>query len=193
MSWLLTPAACAQPTHDFAQVLDLNAAGLSEQSASLNVLPAGGFSLHDVYLVHNSRPNTSLTRRAGYVMRYAPAHSRRRHPNHRQRGARHECTLATTQRSYAEDYVCCLALSVCIFSVFRYMPSSSLFDPSRLPGNLGDVKNANAANFSRPIFLVRGSARGNAVYPGLVDATPQAGAPNPSAILAAADAVRGLY
>lgn len=72
MSWLLIPAACTQPTH--VQVLDLNAAGLSEQNASLNVLPAGGFSLHDVYLVHNSRPNKSLKRRAGYVMRYAPTH-----------------------------------------------------------------------------------------------------------------------
>eukprot|EP01043_Picozoa_sp_COSAG02_P104338 COSAG02_NODE_40330_length_406_cov_4.540717_1_plen_47_part_01 len=46
------------------QVLDLNMAGLSEDSASLNILPAGGFSLHDVYLVHNSRPNKSLKRRA---------------------------------------------------------------------------------------------------------------------------------
>ena len=80
-----------------------------------------------------------------------------------------------------------------IIFVGRYMPSSSLFDPSRLPGDLGDVRNANAANFSRPIFLVRGSARGNAQYPGLVDATPKAGSPCPSTILDAAEAVRGLY
>jgi hypothetical protein len=129
-------------------VLDFDAAGLRENDAALNILPAGAFSLHDVYLVHNSRPNRSHKRRAGYVM--------------------------------------------------RYMPSSSLFDPSRLPGDLGDAKNAdaknaNAANFARPIFLVRGSARSNAQYPGLVDATPEAGAPTADAIVAASDAVRGAY
>lgn len=75
----------------------------------------------------------------------------------------------------------------------RYLPSSSLFDPSRLPGELGEVGNSNAANFERPIFLVRGSARGNVEYPGLVDATPEQGAPQPDTIRAAEAAVRGLY
>jgi len=75
----------------------------------------------------------------------------------------------------------------------RYMPSSSLFDPSRLPGELGEVSNANAANFERPIFLVRGSARGNVAYAGLVDATPEKGAPQPDVIREAEAAVRGLY
>ena len=36
-------------------------------SGRLNVLAAGQLSLHDVYLVHNSRPNTSARRRAGLV------------------------------------------------------------------------------------------------------------------------------
>jgi hypothetical protein len=39
------------------------------------VVPLGGFSLHDVYLMHNSRPNRSPSRRAGFVMRYMPASS----------------------------------------------------------------------------------------------------------------------
>ena len=37
---------------------------LGKEDAALNVLPAGGFSLHDVYLVHNSHPNLSPRRRA---------------------------------------------------------------------------------------------------------------------------------
>jgi hypothetical protein len=142
-STLFSHNADDNPELALHQVLDFDAAGLRENDAALNILPAGAFSLHDVYLVHNSRPNRSHKRRAGYVM--------------------------------------------------RYMPSSSLFDPSRLPGDLGDVKNANAANFARPIFLVRGSARSNAQYPGLVDATPEAGAPTADAIVAASDAVRGAY
>ena len=122
------------------QVLDFEASGLEESKAALNVLPAGGFSLHDVYLVHNSRPNRSDKRRAGFVM--------------------------------------------------RYMPSSSLFDPTRLPAGVGGaVKNSNSANFERPIFLMRGSARENAGYPGLVDARGRA--PTVDEIVAGQAAARG--
>ena len=39
-------------------------------------LEAGQFSLHDVYLVHGSNPNTSGKRRAGVSIRYMPATSR---------------------------------------------------------------------------------------------------------------------
>ncbi|MEO1018386.1 MAG: phytanoyl-CoA dioxygenase family protein [Pseudomonadota bacterium] len=38
-------------------------------------LPAGAISLHDVYLVHGSAPNTSPNRRAGFVVRYMPSTS----------------------------------------------------------------------------------------------------------------------
>jgi hypothetical protein len=38
-------------------------------------LPAGAFSLHDVYLVHGSKPNRSNRRRAGFVIRYMPTSS----------------------------------------------------------------------------------------------------------------------
>ncbi|MBK8019283.1 MAG: phytanoyl-CoA dioxygenase family protein [Betaproteobacteria bacterium] len=40
-----------------------------------DVLPAGGFSLHDVYLVHGSNANRSVRRRAGFVVRFMPATS----------------------------------------------------------------------------------------------------------------------
>lgn len=40
-----------------------------------NVLPAGAFSLHDVYLIHGSEPNRSPRRRTGFVARYMPASS----------------------------------------------------------------------------------------------------------------------
>ena len=38
-------------------------------------LRPGQFSLHDVYLVHGSNPNTSGERRAGVAIRYMPATS----------------------------------------------------------------------------------------------------------------------
>jgi hypothetical protein len=41
-----------------------------------DTLPAGGFSLHDVFLVHGSGPNLSARRRAGFVVRFMPATSR---------------------------------------------------------------------------------------------------------------------
>jgi len=43
--------------------------------AEVDTLPAGGLSLHDVYLVHGSEPNRSDRRRAAFVIRYMPAAS----------------------------------------------------------------------------------------------------------------------
>jgi hypothetical protein len=40
-----------------------------------DVLGAGQFSLHDVYLIHGSNANRSPMRRAGFVIRYMPATS----------------------------------------------------------------------------------------------------------------------
>ena len=40
-----------------------------------NVLEAGQFSLHDVYLIHGSNANRSGNRRAAFVIRYMPATS----------------------------------------------------------------------------------------------------------------------
>lgn len=57
------------------QVLDLKRESLREDEAKLNELEAGQFSLHDVFLVHNSAANRSGRRRAGFVMRYMPCSS----------------------------------------------------------------------------------------------------------------------
>jgi len=43
--------------------------------AAVDELPAGALSLHDVFLIHGSKPNRSANRRAGFVMRYMPATS----------------------------------------------------------------------------------------------------------------------
>lgn len=40
-----------------------------------DVLEAGQFSLHDVFLIHGSNANRSDRRRAGFVVRYMPAAS----------------------------------------------------------------------------------------------------------------------
>lgn len=40
-----------------------------------DILKAGQFSLHDVYLIHGSNANRSEKRRAGFVIRYMPATS----------------------------------------------------------------------------------------------------------------------
>eukprot|EP01047_Picozoa_sp_COSAG01_P017116 COSAG01_NODE_898_length_12870_cov_27.573800_2_plen_207_part_00 len=55
--------------------------------------------------------------------------------------------------------------------VMRYMPSSSVFDPERLPTG---IHGSGAANFRRPICLVGGQPLGNASYPGLLDARKSA-------------------
>jgi len=46
-----------------------------ESTARDDVLKAGQFSLHDVYLIHGSNANRSTRRRAGFVIRYMPATS----------------------------------------------------------------------------------------------------------------------
>ncbi len=46
-----------------------------ESTARDDVLKAGQFSLHDVYLIHGSNANRSPRRRAGFVIRYMPATS----------------------------------------------------------------------------------------------------------------------
>jgi hypothetical protein len=46
-----------------------------ETSGRDDVLKAGQFSLHDVYLIHGSNANRSPNRRAGFVIRYMPATS----------------------------------------------------------------------------------------------------------------------
>jgi hypothetical protein len=54
---------------------ELDRSEFDEAQARDDVLRAGEFSLHDVYLVHGSRPNRSARRRAGFVIRYMPATS----------------------------------------------------------------------------------------------------------------------
>jgi ectoine hydroxylase-related dioxygenase (phytanoyl-CoA dioxygenase family) len=53
----------------------LRANEFDEGQATDDVLPAGHFSLHDVYLIHGSEPNRSPHRRGGFVARYMPASS----------------------------------------------------------------------------------------------------------------------
>lgn len=51
--------------------------GTFDEAAAVDiVLEPGQVSLHDVYLVHGSRPNRSAHRRAGYVLRMMPTSSR---------------------------------------------------------------------------------------------------------------------
>ncbi|WP_417519381.1 phytanoyl-CoA dioxygenase family protein [Minwuia sp.] len=46
-----------------------------EEDAHDIVLEPGQISLHDIYMVHGSKPNTSPKRRAGYVLRFMPTTS----------------------------------------------------------------------------------------------------------------------
>ena len=46
-----------------------------ESAGRDDVLEAGQFSLHDVYLIHGSNANLSQSRRAAFVIRYMPATS----------------------------------------------------------------------------------------------------------------------
>ncbi len=54
---------------------ELRSAAFDPAAAHDIVLRAGQVSLHDVFLVHGSRPNRSERRRAGYVLRLMPATS----------------------------------------------------------------------------------------------------------------------
>lgn len=50
-------------------------ASFAVETAADVELEAGQMSLHDVYMIHGSNPNTSSKRRAGVVLRYMPATS----------------------------------------------------------------------------------------------------------------------
>ena len=54
---------------------ELDADQFDEREARDVVLEPGQVSLHDVYLIHGSNPNSSDRRRAGYVLRLMPATS----------------------------------------------------------------------------------------------------------------------
>src|SRR5205085_10247342 len=52
------------------------APGTFEEAEAADVeLEAGQMSLHDVYMIHGARPNTSTKRRAGVALRYMPSTS----------------------------------------------------------------------------------------------------------------------
>jgi ectoine hydroxylase-related dioxygenase (phytanoyl-CoA dioxygenase family) len=55
--------------------LEVDAGAYDAATARDVVLEAGQLSLHDVYLIHGSRPNRSPKRRAGLAIRYMPATS----------------------------------------------------------------------------------------------------------------------
>ena len=59
---------------------EVDPAAIDPAAVRDDVLPAGGFSLHDVYLVHGSGPNRSARRRAAFVVRFMPATSRFERP-----------------------------------------------------------------------------------------------------------------
>jgi len=64
-----------QPGADAVLNAELPADQVNVAEVADNVLKAGEFSLHDVYLVHGSEPNRSARRRAGFAIRYMPAAS----------------------------------------------------------------------------------------------------------------------
>lgn len=64
-----------QPSEESALNAELVPEHVDLERAEVDALPAGGLSLHDVYLIHGSEPNRSARRRAGYVIRYMPATS----------------------------------------------------------------------------------------------------------------------
>jgi len=65
--------------HEDRSDLTLNqrmAAGSFDEAQAVDVeLDAGEMSLHDVYMVHGARPNTSSRRRTGVALRYMPSAS----------------------------------------------------------------------------------------------------------------------
>jgi ectoine hydroxylase-related dioxygenase (phytanoyl-CoA dioxygenase family) len=68
----------------------IDAEFVDESQARDIVLEAGQISIHDVYLAHASRPNTSDKRRAGFVLRIMPATSYYNHGRGREDGTQHE-------------------------------------------------------------------------------------------------------
>jgi len=63
------------PRPDRVLGLEVDAQAFDAKAARDDVLKAGQFSLHDVFLIHGSEPNRSTRRRAGCVIRYMPATS----------------------------------------------------------------------------------------------------------------------
>jgi len=65
--------------HEDRTDLTLNqrmAAGSFDEASAVDLeLQAGQMSLHDVYMIHGAKPNTSGTRRTGAALRYMPATS----------------------------------------------------------------------------------------------------------------------
>lgn len=64
-----------QPSEESALNAELLPEHVDLDRVEVDALPAGAFSLHDVFLIHGSEPNRSDRRRAGYVIRYMPATS----------------------------------------------------------------------------------------------------------------------
>ncbi len=64
------------PRADRVLGLEIDAKAFDLEAARDDVLEAGQFSLHDVFLIHGSSANRSPRRRAGFVIRYMPATSR---------------------------------------------------------------------------------------------------------------------
>jgi hypothetical protein len=60
---------------DLALNQQLDPGTFDESQARDDALEAGQLSLHDIYLVHGSRPNRSPRRRAGFIIRYMPSTS----------------------------------------------------------------------------------------------------------------------
>ncbi|NKB70227.1 MAG: phytanoyl-CoA dioxygenase family protein [Candidatus Latescibacteria bacterium] len=69
-------------------------------SAGDDILQAGEFSLHDVYLIHGSQPNRSARRRAAYVLRYMPASSLWDRSSAKESGSAHYQTHFSTRPIY---------------------------------------------------------------------------------------------
>ncbi|MFN0039240.1 MAG: phytanoyl-CoA dioxygenase family protein [Burkholderiales bacterium] len=63
------------PRKDIVLNQEVEPSQFDESTARDDVLRAGEFSLHDVYLIHGSNANKSSRRRAGFVIRYMPATS----------------------------------------------------------------------------------------------------------------------
>jgi hypothetical protein len=55
--------------------LEVDRSAYDESTAQDVVLEAGRMSIHDIYLIHGSRPNRSPKRRAGLAIRYMPSTS----------------------------------------------------------------------------------------------------------------------
>tara|TARA_B110000238_G_scaffold37568_1_gene39498 strand:+ start:3203 stop:4021 length:819 start_codon:yes stop_codon:yes gene_type:complete len=68
-------AHAEQPSEESALNAEMLSSEVDLDRVEVDELPAGAFSLHDVYLVHGSKPNLSDRRRAGFVVRYMPTSS----------------------------------------------------------------------------------------------------------------------